>query len=161
MKTLIVFASSKGTTEKCANLLAEKVTAPKEVVNLKKGSPANPADYDTIIIGGSIHAGKIQRVIPKFIDRNRETLMKKRVGLFLCCLEEVETEMEKEFAASYPQDLRDHAFAKGFFDGEVVFSKLNPLVRIIMKKISKTDQDIHKIREDAIDRFAVTINQSF
>ena len=156
MKTLIVFATGKGTTEKCANLLAEKLTATKEIVNLKKGFPA---DYDTIVIGGSIHAGKIQGIVHKFIDSNRETLMKKRVGLFLCCLEEVEAELDKYFTISFPQDLRDHAFTKGFFGGELVFSSLNPLIRFMMKKIAKTDQDIHRIYEDAIDRFAEIINQ--
>jgi len=29
----------------------------------------------------------------------------------------------------------------------------------MMKKIAKTDQDIHRIYEDAIDRFAEIINQ--
>jgi menaquinone-dependent protoporphyrinogen oxidase len=160
MKTLIVFASGNGTTERCANLLAEKVTAPKEVVNLKKGFPANPEDYDTIIIGGSILAGKIQSVVRKFINRNCEILMKKRVGLFICCMAEEESERDKYFTTSFPQDLRDHAFAKGFFGGEVIFSGLNLLSRFIMKKITKTDQDIHKINQDAIARFAETIDKS-
>jgi len=159
MKTLIVFATGNGATEKCANLLAEKVTAEKEIVNLKKGFPTNVADYDTIVIGGSILAGKIQGVVRKFFNLNRETLMKKRVGLFICCMAEEEAERDKYFTTSFPQDLRDHAFAKGFFGGEVIFSGLNLLSRFIMKKITKTDQDIHKINQDTIARFAETINK--
>ena len=48
------------------------------------------AAYGAVVVGGSVHAGKIQKSVRAFCDRNLETLKGKRRGLFLCRMEEGE-----------------------------------------------------------------------
>jgi menaquinone-dependent protoporphyrinogen oxidase len=77
MTTLIVYASKHGCTEKCAHKLQERITGEVEMLNLKKPVTFSPEKYDMIIIGGSIHAGKIQKRIKKFCLNHLDVLKKK------------------------------------------------------------------------------------
>ena len=61
MKTLIAYCSSHGCAEKSAVELKTYLGENVELCNLKKGAIANLNDFDRIIIGGSIHAGQIQK----------------------------------------------------------------------------------------------------
>ena len=40
--------------------------------------------YDTIIIGGSVYVGKVSKTLRAFCESNLDTLLEKRVGVFLC-----------------------------------------------------------------------------
>ena len=58
--------SRHGSAEKSARILKEKVDGPVELVNLKKDKVPNLDQYDTVIIGGSIHRGKVQEKVKRF-----------------------------------------------------------------------------------------------
>lgn len=60
MRTLIVYISNHGCAKDCAYEL--KKLLPREatdVVNLKKNTMPVFDPYDTVILGGSIHLGKL------------------------------------------------------------------------------------------------------
>lgn len=156
MKTLIVYASSNGCTETCSEKLAEALPDSPQLANIKKSRQLNLENFDTILIGGSIYAGRIQGAIKKFCDKNLEELKHKQIGLFLCCMEEGETAV-KQFESAYPEELRKHAIAKGLFGGEFNFEKMNFVQKAIIKKIAKTDKSISKISEENIAEFIQSI----
>jgi len=52
MKTLVLFASRYGCTEKCANMLAEKINGDVEVKDLVKNKKIGLDGYDLVIRGG-------------------------------------------------------------------------------------------------------------
>jgi len=82
--------------------------------------------------------------------------MNKKLGLFLCCMEEGEKANE-QFENAYPENLRKHATATGLFGGEFTFEKMNFLEKSIIKKISKISESVSKINEKAINEFAINI----
>jgi menaquinone-dependent protoporphyrinogen oxidase len=159
MRTLIVYATKHGCTEQCAEILARKLGREAETINLKKNRLPDLREYESIIVGGSIHAGQIQGIIKRFFQNYRNILMEKRLGLFICCLAEG-AEAEAELTKVFPEDLRIHAVAKGLFGGVLDFQKMNWLEKAIMKKIAKTDQNIYNINELKIESFAQAIRNS-
>ncbi|HOY38497.1 MAG: flavodoxin domain-containing protein [Bacteroidales bacterium] len=153
MKTLIVFMSKHGTTEKAANLLKEQLgNNETDLVNLGKEKTPNIALYDTVIVGGSIHAGSIQKGIKKFCRENKQILLTKKTGYFISCMEK--SKKQQEFEAAFDQELRDKAVALGTFGGEFNFDKMNFFEKAIIKKISGFSSSVSDIDYDAIKEFA-------
>ena len=157
MNILIVFATKHGCSEKCVNKLKDKLTGEIDTVNLKNSSQINVSNYKTVIIGGSIHAGKIQKKVKKFCQNYLSILIDKRIGLFICCMEEGE-KATNQFNEAFPDELIQHASATGIFGGEFNFEKINFIERYIVKKIAKIDKSISKISEKNINKFISQIS---
>jgi len=157
MKTAILYASTHGCAETCAGKLAEKLKGEIHRFNLKDKPKIDLPSYDRIVVGGSIHAGRIQGSVRRFIEVHREILLGKKFGLFISCMEKGEGG-QKEFDAVFPQDIRDKASAKGLFGGGFNFEKMNFVTKAIVKKIAKTDKSVSNIDEGAITRFAQEIS---
>lgn len=158
MSTLIVYATTRGCTEKCVEQLIASLNDDDVLtINIKTQSRPELCSFDSVIIGGSIHAGKVQRKIKHFCQKNEAVLLKKHLGLFLCCLEEGET-AQKQFDEAFPASLREHASASGLFGGALDFDRLN----FILKKIVKAGgviESMSKVNTVAIEAFATTFNQ--
>jgi len=153
MKNMILYVTGHGCTEKYADFIAGYLDGDSEVKNLRKQKDVDLEAADTVIIGGSIHAGGIQKAVKKFCAKNMKTLLKKRLGLFICCMEEGES-AKKQFDNAFPQELRDHAQAEGCFGGEFDFDKMNAAERFIVKKVAKVDNSVSKYSEEAAKKFA-------
>ena len=149
--TLIVYATHHGFTEKCATLLKEKLGARAELINLKKRHP-DLSPYQSVLIGGSIHAGRIQKSIRQFCQKHKEVLVKRSVGLFLSCMLKGE-EAQKEFNDAYPNWLREHAQAKAIFGGAYNFERMNAIERFIIRKISGTSESIERFDSSKFEAF--------
>ncbi|MCM3764376.1 flavodoxin domain-containing protein [Neobacillus niacini] len=158
MKTLIVYCSSHGTTEKAAGIVAEHLEGEVLSIDLKRDKvDFNLNDYDTVIIGGSIHAGSIQRRIKQFIAKHHDELLEKDLGLFLCCMREGELAVE-QFNQAFPQDLRKNSAALGLFGGEFLVSKMNFFERQVVKKVDGVVQDRSNLDMKTIMEFTNRIN---
>ena len=161
MNTLIVYATKHGCAAKCAARVAAEL--PGEVVqcNLKKGPVPDPARFDTVVIGGSIYMGRIQKEVSAFCKRYLGLLQDKKVALYICGMAEGET-AAKQIGASFPQELLAHAAAKESFGGEFILGAMNPFERFIVKKAAKIDHDMSNIAAEKISGFvrALTGNES-
>jgi menaquinone-dependent protoporphyrinogen oxidase len=157
MSTLIFYATRHGCTEKAAEILKSKLDDDVTIINLKKNKKPDLSVFDTIIIGGSIHAGQMQGNLKKFCLKNLDSLMKKPLGLFLCCMEEGE-KAQQQFDEAYPQELRNHASATGLFGGAFDFDRMNFFERAIVKKVAKIDTSVSNIKEENIQLFAAHLN---
>ena len=157
MKTLIIYASKHGCTEKCSRLLMDKLNGEVKIVDIKKERVPELALFDNIIIGGSVYIGKIQKEVKQFCLKNISVLKKKKLGFFICCMSENDI-AEKEIDTSFPEELLTNAVARGYFGGEFIFKKMNVFERFIIKKISKTDKDSSTISKENINKFAQLIN---
>ena len=158
MSTLIAYATTHGCTEKAAQMLEKLLNDEVSLVNLKKRFRSDLSSFDTIIIGGSIHAGQIQGKVKRFYQKHLDTLKQKRLGLFLCCMEEGET-AQKQFDEAFPAELRDHAAVTGLFGGAFDFDKMNFLYKSIVKKAAGISESVSKIKEDNIHQFAAELNK--
>ncbi len=157
MKVLIAYATRFGTTEKCAGMLSELLeekAAEVELVDLKKNRKVDPGNYDLAIVGGSFMAFRMNSFVKKFVKRNLKTLLNMKTGIFMCGADE---DWEKEIKRGFPEELLDKAIAKGYFGYEMNWDKMNPMIRNMMQKASKTEEPVSKIRPENIKEFAEEI----
>ncbi|MDH7492405.1 MAG: flavodoxin domain-containing protein [Candidatus Saccharicenans sp.] len=151
-KTLIAYVSRHGTTEKAVGILKEEL--PEAVAcNLVRESCPSLEDYDRIIIGGSIHAGRIQKAIKNFCRQNLALLLKKEIALFICCMYDGQ-KAEDQFNQAFPEELRRVAKLKGIFGGELLFEKMNFLERTVIKKFIGVKESVSRFQPGEIREFA-------
>jgi menaquinone-dependent protoporphyrinogen oxidase len=161
MKTLIVYCSSHGTTEKAVRLLSEWMEGEVLAVDLKRDKILfDVNEFDFVVVGGSIHAGSIQGKVRQFIGKHYDVLMTKKVALFLCCWHDGQTAIE-QFNDAFPEELRNVSVANGIFGGEFLVSKMNFLERQIVKKVSNITTDTSNLDTTAIMTFVMKINDTF
>ncbi|OEF95701.1 flavodoxin domain-containing protein [Desulfuribacillus alkaliarsenatis] len=154
MKTAIIYATSRGTTEKAAQQLAECLPGKTDIINLKSSIEINLDDYEAIIVGSSIHMGTMQAKVKKFITTHHDQLLTKRLGLFLCCMREG-SEAQLQFDTNYPESLRKHAVANGLFGGEFDFAKMNFIQKFIVKKVGGHTTNVSTFNQGEIKKFAI------
>ena len=152
MNYLIVYMSRHGTTAKVAAELKEKLGAEKTtLVNLEEDEVPSLTEFQTVIIGGSVHAGTIQQELMTFCTRNKRDLLRKRLGLFMCFMNNDLRDLE--FEDSFTPDLREHAMAKGLFGGEFLFEKMDQLEKESVRKVKGIEDSVSRIDKNAIHKF--------
>jgi len=150
MKVALIYMSRHGTTEKIIKHIAEQLTGEVQIFNLADETFPDIRNFGSIIIGGSIHYGSIQREIRQFCKRNMHELLERRVGLFVCCL--LSTRDSDQFERAFPLVLKAHSKASAVFEGDLIYNKLNAIERLIFNP-SKEEQDVIAINESAIKAF--------
>ena len=153
MRTLIAYRTRYGATAECARTLAERIGGDTTVVDLAREPRVSAAGYDVVLVGGSVYAGRIQRQVVSFCERNREALLAARAGVFLCCLfsgEQAEVQMQ----SSFPDWLLAHAFRRAFPGGRVTFSRLSLLDRLLVWNLPHPRGDISLLRPEALEELA-------
>jgi menaquinone-dependent protoporphyrinogen oxidase len=156
MKTAIIYASKHGTTNKVAHQIKLGFGDHSHLFNIKSDSILNWKEYDTIIIGGSIHAGGIQKRIKDFCNKNKIELINKRIGLFLCCMDEGDAS-KKHFEKAYPELLRAHSLCNQLVGGEFLMDKMNFFEKAIIKKIFGANQSILNIDHTKVQELIDTM----
>lgn len=149
---LIVYMSRHGTTARVAAELKEKLGPEKTtLVDIGKESVPSLDGFDTVIIGGSVHAGTIQQELMTFCIKNKFELLQKRLGLYMCFMNDDLKDLE--FEDSFPIDLRKHAIAKGLVGGEFLIEKMNSLERDAVRKVKGIEESVHRLDQNAIQTF--------
>jgi menaquinone-dependent protoporphyrinogen oxidase len=149
MRTAIIYSSKHGTTEKVAQKIQNELGEEKaQLFNLKRNKNFDLSQYGQIIVGGSIHAGQIQKKVKLFLEKNTQMLLQRRLGLFLCCMHE--NEAENQFNTAFPEILRSHAISKKIMGGEFLFEKMNLVEKALVKKIAGVNESVSKIEESNI-----------
>lgn len=151
MKTLIVYCSTHGTVKKIAEYIRDSIPE-TDIIDLESGSFSQLENYDSIIIGASVHMGLLNRHMRQFIHQNEQLLLEKKLGIILCCMHE-DLQAQLQFENSFPESLRLHATATALPGGELHFSKMNFLQRMIVKKVTGTDQDQFNLNHQIIESF--------
>jgi len=149
---LIAYSTTLGCTEMCASKLKDDLGEGVEMIRISRRRRFNLKNYNTIIIGGSIHEGMIQRSVYKFCESNLDELLKKAIGLFVCCMDP-DADEQMLIQSAFPEALLKHALASGFFGGELNIKKMNLLQKIMTRKAARLqkepDIDFQKILEFA------------
>lgn len=162
MKTLIVFGSKYGSTEACAKALRNHIGEDCEVININNIKNITLNKYENIIIGSPVYIGKFDKLIKEFIETNKNELMNKKLGIFICCMSKGD-KINEHFEKNVPREILDSAVVKANFGGAFKFSKMNFFEKTIVKMIAKEDEslanmdgksDIYRIDEELIKNFA-------
>jgi len=149
MKTAIIYASKHGTTEMVARKIQEGLGDDQaQLFNLKRNKHFDLSSFEQVVVGGSIHAGSIQKHVSRFLDQHRPELLERRLGLFLCCMHEKEA--ENEFNAVFPEVLRNHAISSKIVGGEFRFDRMNFIEKVLVKKIAGVNESVSRIDDQKI-----------
>jgi len=84
MKTLIIYTSKHGSTGKIANYIKDKLNG--DSINLLESPCPSLNEYSQVVIGGSVYYKAIDPKLSEFIETNLDSLLNKKVALFLVCL---------------------------------------------------------------------------
>ena len=151
MRTAIIYMSKHGTTEKVVNIISAHLSQQNtDVFNIRNDKTPDISNYDMVIIGGSIHAGMVQKKIKDFCINNISILSNKKVGLFLCCME-VGEKATVQFNNAFPVTLRENAFYTGLMGGECLTEKMNFFERNLVKLVVGGPEKYPRLNDEAID----------
>ncbi len=146
MKTIILYESKHGCTEKCVSYIKEKNNIQEFIkVSDFKG---NLDDYDRIIIGTPVYIGQINKKVKTLIESNKDVLLKKEVEIFICGMND--ENYEQMLIMNFDEAIRDHAkiiHAGGAYD----FDKLGWFSKFIVRKIAKINHSVEAIKYDQLD----------
>ena len=158
MSTIIIYMSKHGTTEKVSKIIKDQLKDKMvDMTDLRSNSHPSLNNFDTVLIGASIHMGQIQKKVKDFCVKNLEVLLKKNIGLFLCCM--YKDKRQEQFDNSFSEVLRNHSIAKGMFGGEFVFERMNFFEKLIVKKIVHVNETKSEIDNNAIEKFVENLNR--
>lgn len=152
MKAVILYTTKTGTVQKCVQRLKDLLDA--DAIDLSQHGCELSA-YDTVILGGSIRMGRVQKSLRRFMAANEAALTQKRLGLFLCSAFTDQTNMESYFKANFPQSLRMHALICAGFGGELEPACLKGMDRLVAGMVAKLQGGISvQVDDTAIVHFA-------
>jgi menaquinone-dependent protoporphyrinogen oxidase len=151
LKTIILYATRHGAAKEAAAFLSARL-GDVEVLEIGRDLAVDLDRYDTVVVGGSIHAGSVQRAVKRLLAESAEVLLSKRLGLYLCCLYEGATAKE-QLEGAFPEALRDHAAALGLFGGRLDFDKMSDFERAVVQKVAGVTESVSKMNTDAMQRF--------
>jgi len=161
-RALVCFGTRYGSAGEIAEKIAESLRergAQVDVVDLKKGKVKNLATYDLVVIGSGIQMGKWTKHPLKFIKKNRDTLSRKKVALFVSCmtarLPDKCDQSRRDYLDAIVEDHPEIApISMGLFGGLLDTTKGNPVTKAIMKTLIKAlanDEDESPERVDLRD----------
>jgi menaquinone-dependent protoporphyrinogen oxidase len=154
MNTLVAYATKHGITKKCAEILKEKISGEVKLIDLKKNPNIDITPFEAVIIGSSIYMGRPLKAAVIFCRNNMKTLLEKKIGLFICHMQEG-TDSVEEFKTAYPEELLEHATVRGFFGGGFHLESMNFLEKMIVKAVGGVTQSVSNIKEENIAEFAL------
>lgn len=160
MKTVILYATRNGTTEKAAHILAEKLGG-ADVKNIATDA-FDLAAYDRVVVGSNVRMGAIDRKIRALLLSQIGILLQKELGLFLCCCFPKQEEMY--FKNTVPSQLLAHAKAVAALGGELDRDKLKGADKLVAKMVLKADHEqgilrTFSLENDRIDAFVAQLRQ--
>ncbi len=156
MKTLIIYSTKYGSVAKVAEKLADVLGNDVCTVNVK--SSPNLSNYDTIILGGSIYAGNIQKEMRQFIKEKVDVLKTKKIGLFICAGTPKNDIAESYLKKSFHPILYQKAVATENLGYEYDLKRFSFFDRLIVRIVGVKKSE-SKFFDDKITAFAAKIQQ--
>ena len=142
---LILYGTGEGQTAKVSSRLAETIEDRNHSVTTVdiEELPAefDIDEFDAALVGSSIHAGRHNRAIRRFVSEYRDDLSALPTGFFQVSLSSAEDDPERRAeAAGYVDDFLEdvdwHPDRIGLFGGALRYSKYGFLKRLLMKQIA-------------------------
>jgi len=152
MRTLILYFSKYGFTERVANMLADHFEGDVVVERCSKDYSVDLTKFDIVILGSPIYVGRPNVALLDFCESYRRLLMSKKLGLFVTGSNK--DEALRSMKESLPENLFQHAKERAYFGYALNFEKMSFLDRLATRIISKKSQsetrlDAHKMEEFA------------
>ena len=159
-RVLIGYGSRYGSTAEVAQEMAnviQGIGAQAEVVDLRKDKPSGELqDYDLVVIGSGIQAGRWTKEPLEFIRKNIERLSHMNVALFVVSGYATDPENHETIQTEYLDKIAQEnpglkPIATAFFAGVFDFNKYNFAIRRLVKSIVKNQMGPGEEVPDKID----------
>ncbi|TGA97627.1 flavodoxin [Sporolactobacillus shoreae] len=158
MKKIIIYATKYGSTAEVAQRLKKVMGQDCELFNVMKDNVPPLDSYETVILGGSIYMGRIQKKLSHYITGHLEELLTKKTALFLCAGHPDEKTRQDELKNNYPESLYKKAIAKDVLGYALNYEKMGFLDRMILSKVTGNKVSTDEFYDDRIDAFAKALN---
>jgi menaquinone-dependent protoporphyrinogen oxidase len=142
-RVLICFRSTEGQTEKVADFLARRMLATGcevEVRDVAEVTERMLEDADAVVLGASIHMGRHQRRMVRFVQRHRDVLVRKPTAFFSISLTMSQpTEEHRRMAEQRVHDFeRETGWTPGMFAlfaGALPYTHYGVMLRLVLRRI--------------------------
>jgi menaquinone-dependent protoporphyrinogen oxidase len=138
-RILVAYASRAGSTAEVAEAIGEVLRESKIDVDVRfVKDVAAIADYDALILGSAIWAGKPLPEMLRFAADQRDAMSGMPVAYFILCdLLREYTPANRQVALGYVAPLRQlhEPVSIGLFAGRRDFSKVHPLLSWVLKRV--------------------------
>lgn len=158
MKCIIIYATRYGCAEEAAKRLQKQLDGECRLVNIMSESVPPLKNFDTVILGGSVYIGRVQKQLSSYIGDNLNILLDKKIGLYICAGAPKQEQLKGEFENAYPHDLLEHAAAKAVLGYAFLFEKMKFFDKLIMKKIKGDAVSVSEYYDDRIIQFAEALS---
>ena len=156
MKTAILYGSKYGATETCAKKMASEIKGQVKLINLLENQSANLSEYDAVLMGGAVYAGKMaDEVIHGIKAMNLEGLT---YGLFICCKDECQ-KAEEYLRTNLGDSIVNHAKWVEHLGHGINLERMNFVARLAMKTMFKIKKSYTDFNMAAIHRLVNGVNR--
>jgi menaquinone-dependent protoporphyrinogen oxidase len=144
-RILVTYASKAGSTGEVAAAIGKTLATNGTTVDmLPLDEVANIQDYQTVVVGSAIRAGKWISSAANFVEANQPYLRQIPTAFFTCCMtlyEESEENRQKALAYMDPITNMVEPIAIGAFAGKMDYSKISFLDSTIIKIMGQSEGD--------------------
>ena len=109
-KALVCYGSRYGATAEIAERIAQTLRdrdTTVDIVDLRQEKPVEIEQYDLVIIGSGIAAGKWTKEPIKWMKKHQDKLSEKKVALFVSCAYAVVSEKKEEARTEYLEKIAE------------------------------------------------------
>ncbi|WP_049920256.1 flavodoxin domain-containing protein [Halobiforma nitratireducens] len=168
-RVLVAYGSSEGQTAAVAERIGEILETEgcdATLVHLQHPpSPLEPAVYDGVVVGASVHAGSHQRYVESFVRSHRETLNRRPTAFVSVSLSAASDDAERRGTAD---ELLDGFLEKTDWDpdgtlsvaGALKYSEYGLFTRLLMRRLggkergdTDTSRDYEYTDWEAVESF--------
>ena len=153
MKTLIIYASLGGCTERAVRELSQQLSGEVLSIDLKRQQLPPLREFDRIVIGYSIVRGRINPEIHRFYIEQKQNLADKEIGLFVCCSKD-EHGAREIIKNAFPEGLRQMAKTEAIFRMTINLKEMSMVKRILVKRVPRVLDNLADPDYESISHFA-------
>lgn len=153
MKTIIIYTTKYSCTRSMAERLQAMLGGETQLADAK-GTVPSLEPYDTVVLGGSVYMGHVQKALTAYMDRHMQELLGKKIGLFLCAGITDPAVQTQELQNAFAPELYELAVAKDVLGYRFDFQKLNFLERLMVGAMRGNRENESVFFEQTIEAFA-------
>lgn len=158
MKNIIIYGTRYGSATEVARRIQKELGCDCTLVNIMTDNVPSLDTFDTVILGGSIYIGKVQKELTAFVGKNLNLILSKKVGLFICAGAPTQEDRDKELQGAFPPELLTRAAAKDVLGYAFAFEKMRFFDKLIMKKIKGDAVSTYEYYDNRISQFAKALS---
>ena len=146
-KVLVAFDSRTGSTAAMAEMIGRALAEGIPHVEIRPIQAVRAlTEYDAVVLGSPIRAGRLTRGTLRFVDRHQAELREKRVACFASGMDVDDSpqRLDAVGACLDPVRTRLELVDTALFAGKMDYAMLGFFARLIVKRLMKTPEGDHR-----------------